>query len=200
MQSITFSDSFNGYPINTNEERGLGCFTKILSVYEQRLEYMLSTHSKVMQVRFDLRYPSDGSVVPDIKHIYRFNQYMQRGLKELKFQGGHKVDPCYVGVIEQDHSPFPHVHMVVLVNANAIEYPVTVWRMADLYWGLAIGSEQEGLVHYCLQHKNGIIARRDEDDYKDNINKIFYQASYLAKLRDKEERSIGSRMCLKNRI
>ena len=37
------------------------------------MEFAIANHSKVMQVRFDLHYPSDGSILPSPDHISDFS-------------------------------------------------------------------------------------------------------------------------------
>ena len=92
MEIIT-SNSYKGLPINTDESRGLGCISSVLDKYIDMLSYMISAHSKVMQIRFDLHYPLDANIVPDRRHIYYFRNNLIRMLDRQKGSGGHRADP-----------------------------------------------------------------------------------------------------------
>lgn len=67
---ITYEQTFNGYPINTDREKGMGCYTKGLAILQDKLESMIENHSKVLVTRVDLRYPQDGSVEPVIQGLH----------------------------------------------------------------------------------------------------------------------------------
>ena len=67
-QKVIYENEYRDLPINTNKEKGLGCLSSSLQSYREKLEYMKDKHSKVQQVRFDLRYPSDNSV-PCAEHV-----------------------------------------------------------------------------------------------------------------------------------
>ena len=52
----------------------------------------------------------------------------------------------------------------------------------------AIGTSKQTIHRY----ENGIIIRRNSPDYEEQYDKTFYQLSYLAKVRGKENRDKGS--------
>ena len=78
---ITYEQTFNGYPINTDREKGMGCYTKGLAILQDKLESMIENHSKVLVTRVDLRYPQDGSVEPSSKDFTLFNKNLTRDLE-----------------------------------------------------------------------------------------------------------------------
>ena len=90
-KNLTFEEKFNGYSINTSKEKNLGCFVPTLERYNQHLEDMTIKHNKVMQTRFDLRYPSDGSVKFDKAHIYKFSDGFKKHFSRMR-KSNHKVD------------------------------------------------------------------------------------------------------------
>ena len=53
----------------------------IQSFYEKHLQDMTNRHSKVLQIRYDLRYPTDGNITYDSKQIRDFSEYMKRDLE-----------------------------------------------------------------------------------------------------------------------
>ena len=38
---ITYEQTFNGYPINTDREKGMGCYTKGLAILQDKLEVLV---------------------------------------------------------------------------------------------------------------------------------------------------------------
>ena len=57
---ITYEQTFNGYPINTDREKEMGCYTKGLAILQDKLESMMEKHSKLLLTGVVLRYPQDG--------------------------------------------------------------------------------------------------------------------------------------------
>ena len=193
---ITYDKTYNGLQINTDLNKGQGCITSILDSYQIHLIYMINAHSKVMQVRFDLHYPTDGSIVPTRKHIHDFNYNLKRKLQRKKVVGGHKVDPQLLWTGETNTSYFPHYHFILLVNGNAIN---NYWDLLDSIvrplWEKAIGvSNNTGLVDYCDKAgPNGLmIIRPSSPEFLIQLNRCSYQASYLAKVKTKETRGKGN--------
>ena len=188
-KSIINTGNYNGLPINTNADKGQACLTQVLDKHHAHLDDMNNKHSKVMQVRFDLRYPQDNSVTPSKQHVQDFNYNLQRKLNREKHAGGHKVDPRIITVTEQHNSKYPHVHGVLLVNANTKHKYHPLIEEMDRIWKQALGTEAQGLVDRCdRQGNNGIIIKRGNEDFHEKRNQLSYQASYLAKERGKENK------------
>lgn len=191
-QKVTYENEYRDLPINANREKGLGCLSSSLQSYREKLDYMTDNHSKLLQVRFDLRYPSDNSVPYDKKHISRFCEYFKRSFDRNK-TSPHSVDAKLDWVPDKkEKSSHPHYHCLALVNGNAIQSEYTIFKTAEHYWGVVLKSSQEGLVDYCNKSRNGgrqengMMYRRGFEDAEETLEKMHYQASYIAKARDKE--------------
>lgn len=52
---ITYESTFNGYPINTDKEKRMGCYTKGLTILQDKLESMMEKHSKLLLAGVVLR-------------------------------------------------------------------------------------------------------------------------------------------------
>jgi hypothetical protein len=103
-------------------------YIKILNKYEQKLNYLLNHHSRVIQKRFDLHYPDDNSIEPSEEHIYKFTEYFTQDLKrnnplppagKVRSEGRqgqvpkHPMDPQIMSVREQSTvSSHPHYHIL----------------------------------------------------------------------------------------
>jgi len=197
---VTYENIYKGYTINTNKEKGYGCFIHILNNYHTCLENMKQSHSKVIQIRFDLTYPRDGGIIPQYEHIQIFNFYFKRSLLRKVIPSGHSLDPRLVWTRELHTSQVPHFHHLVLLNGNAVQHWYEIVKMAEWQWGLVLGIDPTGLVHYCdktpdgKKQENGIMYRSDRSEAERlrQENLMYYQASYLAKIRGKEGNQKGA--------
>lgn len=79
--AITYASRHNGYKINTDKNKKLGCDTKILDKLQGNLEYMTEKHVRTLQVRLDLRYPTDGSAKPQKGDFTQFIKNYKRNLE-----------------------------------------------------------------------------------------------------------------------
>lgn len=43
--NITYEPIFNGYPINTNKEKGIDCYTKVLAILQSKMKLMMESHT-----------------------------------------------------------------------------------------------------------------------------------------------------------
>ena len=205
---ITYEPTFNGYPINTNKEQGMGCYTKGLEILQDKLESMTQNHCKVLITGVVPRYPQDGSVEPSSKHITVFTKNLTRDLERnnilpesgrlrgKKRTGStkapkHRVDPSITIVCEQHgEDKHPHAHVIIMVNGNAKRDPRDVQKRASRAWEATLGVENgSGLVHYC--EKSHLLDRTSEN-FQQALNDSFYHNSYPFKVRGKEHRCKGS--------
>lgn len=186
---ITYSKFHRGFRINTNEEKGEGCFVKILEDYQSRLSFMLMMHSKVLQFRFDLHYPDDSNFQAKNSDIYHFNDYLRRKLlRKTRIGSRNSLAPMIITVREQSGSVHPHFHCVQLVNGNAIKdaYHLMEKNVEPTWWAV-LKTKSKGLVHFCNEGgRYGLMIIRGHPDMEAQIQEASYQASYLAKIRTKE--------------
>jgi hypothetical protein len=221
--SITYQPTYNDLSINTNKEKRYGCDTMILKrLYEQQ-EHVIQQHSKVLQVRIDLRYPHDDSIEPQQGDFHRFCKNFNRNLernyplveegkvrsKKIHFKNEdvpsikHKVDP-HITLVAEKHTTenHPHAHVVVHVNGNAKKSSYDIQQRAVREWNTVLGTSGDvGLVDFCNRGNTcSYIIDRNSSDFETIKNKAFHQASYLAKTRGKEEKAKGSWRVIGSRI
>ena len=220
MRNVTYDNFYKGMSINTDVEKGLGCYTDILDKYKQIIDYMISSHSNVMQVRFDIHYPQEIPIEIKQKHLYRFSYYLKRDLEKnaplpttssIERLSRHKVDPHILLVSEiHGNSLSPHIHCLVLVNGSAKRYAPDIFARAERQWANVLGIQSAvGLVHYCNENgPNPLFLKRPHDNsspdviqsFYNDLNAMFYQASYLAKMRGKESHAKGQWLCYSSRV
>ena len=115
MTKVRFEDVFDGLQILPSRDYTEGKFIDILKKQTELMEFAIANHSKVMQVRFDLHYPSDGSILPSPDHIYDFSYNLSRRLKRMVI-ATHRIDPLYLWVREIHDSSFSHYHFLLWIN------------------------------------------------------------------------------------
>ena len=98
-KEITFEDVFDGLQILPSRDETEVKFIDILDKQKELMEFALANHSKVMQIRFDLHYPSDGSILPSSNDISDFSYNLSRRLKRMVI-ATQRVDPLYLWVRE----------------------------------------------------------------------------------------------------
>ena len=191
-EEITYEKTFNSHPINTDKEHGLGCYTKILRKTDNVLNSMIKDHSKIMTVRFDIRFPINANIENYRKLMSEFDYNLKRKLNRERISGGHKVDAKTIYVEEQNKGENPHYHFATIVNANAKHKYYDILQTVSELWMNQINSKEEGLVDYCNKHKNGMIIDKNSDNFNEIHDKVFHQLSYLAKVKSKENKDKGS--------
>lgn len=196
---VTYDSTFHNHPINTNKEKNHGCYEEILEDIESSINMYSERHSKVLCIRLDVKYPkSDTS--HDKKKIYNFTYNLKRSLNREKIQGGHKVDPCILYVDEKHNECHEHYHYFIMVNGNAHQHTTKIHGKANRLWSKMINSNETGLIDFCdKKGKNGIVIDRNSTEYDKQYDEAFYQASYLAKVRGKENIDKGSWRIKKSR-
>lgn len=187
--NITFESVYNNHPINAKVS---GCYKKALNKIENIMNEMISKHSKIMTVRFDIRYPDGDNINSSSERVSDFSYNLKRSLDRETFEGGHKADAKIVHVQEKESSNHPHHHFAVIVNANAKQKAYPILEKANRLWKTMLSTNEDGLVDYCNRYENGIIIKRNSPDYEKQYDKTFYQLSYLTKVRGKENRDKGA--------
>ena len=69
-KEITFEDVFDGLQILPSRDETEVKFIDILEKQKELMEFALASHNKVMQIRFDLHYPSDGFILPLMTYLF----------------------------------------------------------------------------------------------------------------------------------
>ncbi len=192
MNKVIYEKQFNNHPINTDKEKNQGCYEKALSKIDTTITDMIERHNKVMIVRFDVRYPDNKITDSNNNEIYRFTYNLKRSLNREIINGNHKVDAKVIHVEEKNNSINPHHHFAIIVNGNAKNKYYPIVEKANKIWKKILNTTEDGLVDYCNRSENGIMIDRNNANCKRNLDKAFFQLSYLAKINEKQDRKKGS--------
>ena len=192
IEKIIYENIYNNHTINTSKERRHGCYKKALEKIDNTLTKMIKKHSKIMIVRFDLRYPTNSNYESNSQDINRFTYNLKRSLDREKIEGGHNVDAKVLHVEEKNTSNNTHHHYAVIVNGNVKNNYYPIVEKAEKIWKKTLNTDQDGLVDFCNRIENGIIIDRNNENRERELEKAYFQLSYLAKINGKQDRKKGS--------
>lgn len=150
------------------------------------IKYYIMKHSKVLVVRFDIRYPVSYAKAGNNRDISTCLAYV---VKKYKRWG---LDPYYIWVREQHQSAHPHFHCALLLDGQKVRAYGHVFRNVEAAWDRTLGCPVAGCIDHCIgggsQDYNGKMLRRDAGNevYIDRLHDVLRQLSYLAKTYTKE--------------
>lgn len=135
------------------------------------------SHSKMLVVRADIRYPQEHGEVNDNTDI---SKAMAKTMQSLKRDD---YDPACIWVREKKDSDHPHYHAIVLADGQKTRSAGMIHDRIEQYWQSTIKTDKGGLIDYCYRdsmgnpHKNGTVITRQED-IPEHVQS---QMGYLAK-------------------
>jgi len=200
---VTYDTEFNGSKILTDKDKQQGCYTDILTSIQDNFNYMMDNHSKVLFMRYDVRFPKDHNI-PDQDKTFR--DFHANWIKNLK---RNNLDPHYLWTREQSREKHSHYHGILLLDGNKTQSIHNHIDKAEELWKKALDIDQshnKGLINDCTKgrdgttHQNGIMLRKDDPEYKDKINQCFEWSSYLAKENTKGNTPKGYRSFASSRL
>lgn len=172
--------NYKGQSLVVNHMKDREFHSEILDRNMQLLNHMLSKHSQILLLRFDVRFPYGMTAPIDNDIFQKFIENYARYLRRKHY------DPHYLWAREQKLKRNQHYHVYFLLDANEIRYIQNLIK-AEEQWGSALQIPlhmAKGLIHICqidYRYNSMIIRRYDAEAY----DKAFRIVSYLAKTEHK---------------
>lgn len=187
-KAITYNSTYHKSPILVYPDQQLGCQEDILQSLEKLFIHMTNKYSKVLFIRFDVRYPVNYQLqkIPANK---LFSSFMAALARYYQRQG---YDPHYLWAREESEGLNPHYHVVLMLDGHKSKFYMPVLKKAEELWRYQLNQNAKGLIFYCNQdnngnsQENGICIRKDRADYWEIYKRCFRWASYLAKASSKK--------------
>lgn len=173
----------------------------ILNAVEERIDLMISCWSRILFVRFDVRFPQ-GSIPDDPAGTFRsfVDAFVDRLKGILTGKARKSLRPRtygplvqYVWAREQTlDTPSPHFHVIVLIPADRIRHPAKVFEAAEQIWANRIRGSAKGLIEQCRDRSgtaevdNGVLLDRNDPNLPYLRDCCLRWGAYLAKTPGKE--------------
>jgi hypothetical protein len=171
MKKVTKSPTvtMDGIELDINAKDYSGCYIKILQVFKNQVDSMLTYHSKVFTYRFDLRLKN---ATDDSKDVSTFIKKLRKKLKSiwnLNRMG-------FIWAREQHDAETQHYHFCLMLDGSKIQ---SYKKLRKTLMGIA--TEMEMTLGYC-ERPSEMLNRTNLISYKT----LFKRISYLTKERGKE--------------
>lgn len=148
--------------------RKSGIYTEMAKRMIGQIDAMLTHHSKIHIVRFDLHQPD---YTPDNSRISLFNRYLHNRLKTR-----YKLARIgFVWVREQERAKQQHYHYALILDGHKINHPQQVLDLASELWAFLDGHVWKPKNCYYNLQRNDLT----------QLQAAIWRISYLAKGRGK---------------
>lgn len=186
---IISSGRFEGLSVNCGLSNQFFVREDILKAIYDRLFFMVDNYSRVMILRYDLRFPYKFRYKNGDESLQRFINSFTTFIKRKN------CDYHYVWVKEQNASDNVHYHCVFLVDPGISSNSLRFDEKAKDLWSISCSDEYYtaplNLVHVAQRRldnncylKTTVISKY-EPYFEDTLADCFYWLSYLAKVNSK---------------
>ena len=209
-ERITYEKQYQGHPIMTDSTKKQGCKEAILQKIDQIMTDMSNRHSKVLFMRYDVRFPQDYEHTNDNE---LFSQFQETFIKNRKRKG---YDPAYIAVREGSREKHQHYHVALMLDGHKTQSIHDHIQTAERLWEKILNLPPKnddagrttcyGLIDDCMRNRqgqpqeNGVMLRKDDPDYDSKYDQCFRRCSYLAKVNQKGSASKHQREVFSSRI
>lgn len=180
-KNVTYKPTYKGLPINTGKYRNLGVYTNMLEPLLNQIEVLLTHHSRIQLLRFDLHLP-----VTELMTASAGNQIATKFFKQIRQDLGSKNWNYQDKVIqgwsrEIGASKNAHYHCYIGVSSTVRlgafydDTPTHLWKLIYNRWKDASGGFVRPSGHHVVNRFNN-----------EQLNTAFYHLSYICKVRSKD--------------
>ncbi len=187
MIKSLYQDSYKELPILANELEDLTVRTDILDALHKRFNDAINRYTYVFFMRMDVLFPGDFQTSDPTGVFERFLADFTRSLRSQR------ILLHYIWAAELKDSTLPHYHIVLLLNGHNTGSIYDHLKNAEQRWARQLNiPSARGLIEYCQdtqdgQWRNGIMLRRNGEDFQEKFEYAFRWSSYLAKTSQKAD-------------
>ena len=193
-KDITFESTFMGFDILRSNNNDLGTYMSSMKKIIKEVDRMINKHNKILFTRFDIRVPQDVPIQDPKKCFTRIGESLKRDIVASTKNSPHDVDLIMFKSEEQTkESTNPHAHYFVMCNGNVIQNAYKITEAANRHAKRIFDTDKDGLVHRSnALGEKGLLARKDDKDFHKNVQKAVLSASYLSKVKGKQNTKKGT--------
>lgn len=180
--AITFDGHYKGLPINTSKTRKFGAYTRILEAIHSQIQALLSWHSRMTILVFNLHLPYGkfSSDEPSNQLVTEFFKKLKEELSSSKWGKNQDVIHCWAREVGKEGRVHYHCYigfkqLYRRVGAISEDGCTGAWKLIQNRWKEA----SEGFARPSKSHTVN----------RDNFGELavaFHHLSYIAKIRDKD--------------
>lgn len=178
---ITVASTYEGLPINTGKYKNLGVYPNMLKPILGQIKVLLTHHSRVQLLRFDLHLP-----VTEFMTALAGNQVASKFFKQIRQDLGSRNWNYQDKVIqgwtrEIGESNNAHYHCYIGVSSTVRlgtfygDTPTLLWKLIYNRWEELTGGSVRPSGHHVVNRFN-----------HEQLSTAFYHLSYLCKARSKD--------------
>ncbi|MCO2549223.1 inovirus-type Gp2 protein [Pseudomonas aeruginosa] len=179
---ITYALTYKGWPINTVKSRSLGAYTAILNSIHSQISALLSHHSRITVLVFQLHVPYmkfSGSRTWN-QEVSEFVQEAKRKLATTAWGNHRQLAYCWVREVGDSRKEHYHVYIAFKqlyrrAGKVSAEGYTGLWGMLQKPWEELTGGFLRPITSHTVNRNN-----------QSEIFAAFRHLSYLAKVRDKD--------------
>ena len=177
---ITCKSTYKDVSINTGRFKNLGVYTSMLKPMLCQINAMLTHHSRVQLLRFDLHLPVTDKMPAATANLVvtKFFKQIKQDLSSSKWNNQVNVIHCWAR--EVGKSQHGHYHCMIGLSSKVrlgtfyTETGTSVWKLLKNRWSELI----DGSMHCSTCH---VVNRSN----KKELDAAFFHLSYICKVRDK---------------
>lgn len=180
--TATYDRAYKNLPINTSKAREFGAFTEILEAIHDQLQALLSWHSRITILVFDLHFPYGKSSSDESGNqlVTGFLKKIKEDLASAKWGRHTKVIHCWAREIGQEGRAHYHFYIGFKqcyrrVGAISEDGCTGLWKLIQNRWKEASGG-------FARPSKAHTVNRSNPQE----LETAFHHLSYIAKVRDKD--------------
>ncbi|WP_248914535.1 YagK/YfjJ domain-containing protein [Pseudomonas moorei] len=177
---ITYKSTYKDISINTGKFRNLGVYTNMLKPMLGQINALLTHHSRVQLLRFDLHLP-----VMDYMPAASANRVITKFFKKIKQdlsspKWNKQVNVIHCWAREVGKSQNGHYHCMIGISSKVrlgtiyTETSMLAWKLLQNRWSELSGGSLHGSTCHVVNRSN-----------KKELDTAFFHLSYICKVRDK---------------
>lgn len=180
--ATTYDGRYKNLPINTNRARGFGAYTKILEAIHSQIHALLSWHSRITILVFNLHIPYGkfSSEKSGNQLVTEFFKRLKEELSSSKWGKNKDVIHCWAREVGEEGRAHYHCY----IGFKQLYRRVGSISGSDCtgLWGLIQSRWKEVSGGFARPSKSHTVNRKE----KKELDAAFHHLSYIAKIRDKD--------------
>ena len=180
-KNVTYKSTYKGLAINTGKFKNLGVYTNMLKPMLNQIEALLTHHSRIQLLRFDLHLPVTELMTASAGNLVASN-FFKQVKQDLASANWNRQKYVIQGwAREVGESDNAHYHCYIGVSSTVKlgtfynDTPTMLWKLFYNRWAELSGGSVRPSGYHTVNRNN-----------HEQLSTAFYHLSYLCKVRSKD--------------